>query len=73
MRILDKTILWYVAIVSALALWRAPDNPACWWLLGAHAMVVVLILLVQRPGLGVVGPLRLGLAAVSGQQYGEDR
>ena len=55
MRILDKTILWYVAIVSALALWRAPDNPACWWLLGAHALVVVLILLVQRPGLGVVG------------------
>ncbi len=55
MRILDKTILWYVAIVSALALWRAPDNPACWWLLGAHALVVALILLVQRPGLGVAG------------------
>jgi membrane-associated phospholipid phosphatase len=55
MRTLDKVILGYVAIVSALALARAPESPGCWWLLGAHALVVVLILLVTRPGLGPVG------------------
>ncbi len=55
MRTLDKVILGYVAIVSALALWRAPESPGCWWLLGAHALVVVLILLLTRPGLGPVG------------------
>jgi hypothetical protein len=55
MRILDKTILGYVAIVSALALYRTQDNPACWWLLGAHVLTVALIFLLQRPGLGVGG------------------
>lgn len=55
MRALDKVILWYVAIVSGLALWRAPGNPGCWWLLGAHALVVVLILFLQRPDLGRIG------------------
>ncbi len=55
MRTLDKVILGYVAVVSALALWRAPGNPGCWWLLAAHALVVLLILLLQRPGLGPVG------------------
>lgn len=55
MRTLDKVILGYVAIVSALALARAPQNPGCWWLLGAHVLVVVLIVLVTRPGLGPVG------------------
>ena len=27
MRALDRIILAYLGIVSALALWRAPDNP----------------------------------------------
>jgi membrane-associated phospholipid phosphatase len=55
MRLLDKVVLGYVAIVSVVALVRAPDNPECWWLLGAHALVVLLVLLLQRPGLGPVG------------------
>ncbi len=55
MRAVDKLILVYVAIVSGLALWRVQDHPACWWLLAAHALVVVLIFLLQRPDLGWVG------------------
>jgi len=55
MRALDKVVLGYVAIVSALALWRSPGNPGCWWLLAAHLLVVILILLLQRPGLGPLG------------------
>jgi membrane-associated phospholipid phosphatase len=55
MRALDRIILAYLAVVSALALWRAPDSPGCWWLLVAHALTVTLILLVQRPGLGRFG------------------
>jgi len=55
MRLLDKVILGYLAIVSAVAAMRLPENPACWWLLGAHLLTVVLILLLQRPGLGPVG------------------
>lgn len=57
MRKLDRIILGYIAIVSALALWRAPDIPGCWWLLAAHALTVALILLLQRPGLGPFGRL----------------
>jgi len=57
MRAVDKLILGYVAVVSALALWRAPGNPDCWWLLAAHALVVLLIVLLQRPGLGATGKI----------------
>ncbi len=42
-------------IVSVVALWRAPDQPGCWWLLAAHALFGVLLYLVTRPGLGPVG------------------
>ena len=55
MRTLDRVILGYLAIVSSLALWRAPSTPGCWWLLVAHALTVALILLLQRPGLGPFG------------------
>lgn len=55
MRLLDRIILGYVAIVSMVAALRIPGNPACWWILGAHLLTVALILLLQRPGLGPVG------------------
>ena len=55
MRTLDRAILVYLAIVSAVAAWRLPDNPDCRWLLLAHGLAAALILLLQRPGLGPIG------------------
>jgi membrane-associated phospholipid phosphatase len=42
-------------VVSVVAVFRAPRVPECWWLLVAHGLVVVLVYLVTRPGLGPVG------------------
>jgi len=50
-------VLAYVGIVSAVALARAPGSSGTWWLLTAHAMIVILVLLVNRPGLGRTGTL----------------
>ncbi|HEX5003835.1 MAG TPA: phosphatase PAP2 family protein [Gemmatimonadales bacterium] len=55
MRTLDRAILVYLALVTAVAAWRLPGNPDCGWLLLAHGLAVGLILLVRRPGLGPVG------------------
>lgn len=55
MRPVDRLILGYVAVVSGLALWRLPGNPECRWVLLAHALVVALVFLLQRPGLGAMG------------------
>jgi membrane-associated phospholipid phosphatase len=55
LRAADLLLLAYLAIVSVVAAIRAPRAPGCWWLLLAHALVVVLVYLVTRPGLGPVG------------------
>jgi membrane-associated phospholipid phosphatase len=55
LRAADLLLLTYLAIVSVVAAIRAPRAPGCWWLLLAHALVVVLVYLVTRPGLGPVG------------------
>lgn len=55
LRAVDILLLAYLAIVSLVAVVRAPKAPECWWLLVAHALVVVLVYLVTRPGLGPVG------------------
>jgi len=55
LRAVDLLLLAYLAIVSLVAAFRAPRAPECWWLLLAHALVVVLVYLVTRPGLGPVG------------------
>jgi membrane-associated phospholipid phosphatase len=55
LRAVDLLLLGYLAIVSVVAAFRAPRAPGCWWLLLAHALVVVLVYLVTRPGLGPVG------------------
>ncbi len=55
LRAVDLLLLAYLAIVSLVAVFRAPMAPECWWLLLAHALVVVLVYLVTRPGLGPVG------------------
>jgi membrane-associated phospholipid phosphatase len=54
-RAVDLLLLSYLAVVSLVAVFRAPGAPQCWWLLLAHALVVVLVYLVTRPGLGPVG------------------
>jgi membrane-associated phospholipid phosphatase len=51
----DLLLLGYLGVISLVALERAPRNPGCWWLLGAHLLFGILLLLVTRPGLGKVG------------------
>ena len=55
LRAVDVLLLAYLAIVSVVAAFRVSRAPECWWLLLAHALVVVLVYLVTRPGLGPVG------------------
>jgi membrane-associated phospholipid phosphatase len=55
LRPVDLLLAGYLAVVSLVALERAPEQPGCWWLLAAHALFGVLLYLVTRPGLGPVG------------------
>jgi len=45
-RLVDRLILGYVAVVSVAAIWRAQNDPSCWWLLPGHALIVLLVFLV---------------------------
>jgi membrane-associated phospholipid phosphatase len=54
LRAVDLLLLGYLSIVSVVALIRVPA-PDCWWLLVAHGLFIVLLLLLIRPGLGPVG------------------
>jgi hypothetical protein len=51
----DLLMLAYLGVVSIVALWRAGRQPGCWWLLVAHGLFGLLLVLVTRPGLGRVG------------------
>ena len=55
LRAVDLLLLGYLGVVSVVAAIRAPSQPGCWWLLLAHALFVLLLFLVTRPGLGPVG------------------
>jgi membrane-associated phospholipid phosphatase len=55
LRPVDLLLLGYVGVVSVVAAIRAPSQPGCWWLLLAHALFLVLLGLITRPGLGPVG------------------
>lgn len=55
LRTVDLLLLGYLSIVSVVAALRAPTRAGCWWLLVAHGLFVVLLLLLTRPGLGPVG------------------
>jgi membrane-associated phospholipid phosphatase len=57
LRPVDVLLLAYVAVVSAVAAARLSTFPACAWVLGANALIVVLILLVTRPDVGPFGRL----------------
>jgi membrane-associated phospholipid phosphatase len=51
----DLLLLAYLGVVSVVAAMRVSTRPGCWWLLLAHALFVVLLILLTRPGLGPVG------------------
>ena len=55
LRPVDLLLLGYLSIVSVVAAVRAPTQPGCWWLLLAHGLFVVLLVLFARPGLGPLG------------------
>ena len=55
LRPVDLLLLGYLSVVSVVALARAPEQPGCWWLLLAHGLFLVLLVLFARPGLGPVG------------------
>lgn len=55
LRPVDLLLLAYIIVASVVAAIRAPSNPGCWWLLLAHALFIVLLFLITRPGLGPVG------------------
>jgi hypothetical protein len=57
LRPVDILVLAYVGIVSTVALVRAPGNSGTWWLLTAHTLIALLVVLVNRPGLGRPGML----------------
>ena len=55
LRAADLLLLAYITVVSVVAAVRIPESPGCWWLLLAHALFLVLLFLLTRPGLGPVG------------------
>ncbi|HET6796223.1 MAG TPA: phosphatase PAP2 family protein [Gemmatimonadales bacterium] len=55
LRLVDLLLAGYLAIVSVVAAIRAPQRPGCWWLLVAHALFGILLILITRPGLGPIG------------------
>ena len=55
LRGIDWGVLAYVAIASAIALSRMAALPEVRWVLLAHALTLLLVILVNRPGLGRFG------------------
>jgi len=55
LRPVDRLLAGYLTIISLVAAARAPQQPECWWLLVAHGLFGVLLVLISRPGLGPVG------------------
>jgi hypothetical protein len=51
----DVLLLSYLTIASVAAALRAITDPKCWWLLVAHALLLPLLFLLTRPGLGRLG------------------
>ncbi|MBA3495693.1 MAG: phosphatase PAP2 family protein [Gemmatimonadales bacterium] len=51
----DRVLLAYLSVATAVAMYRAADQPRCWWVVAANALMVALIALVTTPGLGRLG------------------
>jgi hypothetical protein len=50
----DRLLLGYLAVVTVVAVARAPKIPECWWLLPAHGLFVLLLVLLRRRNAGSV-------------------
>jgi membrane-associated phospholipid phosphatase len=55
LRTVDWLLLAYLGVVSVVAALRVATQPECWWLLGAHALFLVFLFFLTKPGHGVVG------------------
>ncbi|HET8650284.1 MAG TPA: phosphatase PAP2 family protein [Gemmatimonadales bacterium] len=55
LRPVEFLLLGYVAIVTVPVILRASRYPGCWWLLAAHVLIVLLVVLASRPDLGPAG------------------
>ena len=55
LRTVDWLLLAYLGVVSIVAALRVPTQPECWWLLAAHALFLVFLFFLTKPGHGVVG------------------
>ena len=51
----DLVLVGYLAVVTAVAVHRAPGQPECWWVASANVLAAVLIVLLTRPGPGRTG------------------
>lgn len=51
----DRVLLGYLAIVTVVAIVRAPGHRELWWLLPAHALFLALVILLRRQPLGPFG------------------
>jgi membrane-associated phospholipid phosphatase len=54
-RLIDKLFLGFLTIAGVIAATRGPERPAAWWALVAYGLIALMVLLLTRPGLGVVG------------------
>lgn len=55
LRAVDWLLLSYLSIVSAVAVTRVSSQPGCWWLLLAHGLFAVFLVLLTRRESGPVG------------------
>jgi PAP2 superfamily len=55
LRPVDCLLLAYLGVVSVVAALRVSVQPECWWLLVAHGLFVLFLVLLTRPGLMTVG------------------
>ena len=57
LRPVDWLVVGYVLVVSLLVAVRSPELPGWPWLLLAHGLILVLVLLVHTPGMGRAGAI----------------
>lgn len=54
-RLVELVLAGYAAIVAATAILRAGEHPGNWGIALAHVLIIVLVWLIARPGLGAPG------------------
>ena len=55
LRLIDRLMLAYLPVATAVAVWRYPVRPVAAWVCLANCLMVVLIVLLHQDGLGRVG------------------